>query len=175
MHLVTVFKQHAERRDDSLRPTPLTKVRALGNGPLGSLPQLNLAMRTKPIVLYSCCGLGNLAVAPGDSQRRARPARANLASETAGAQTSPKSWRPARLPPLTHSPAASPGLPAAPIGSGIATDATSVVAPTPTAPTHHAHANATPTTTQATRYDRHPQSEGSNPGTRMQRQAITGY
>ena len=96
---MTVFKQHAERRDNSLRPTPLTKVRALGNGPLGSLPQLNLAMRTKPIVLYSCCGLGNLAVAPGDSQRRARPARANLASEaTSGAKAGPKRWRPTRAP-----------------------------------------------------------------------------
>ena len=46
-------------------------------------------MRTKPIVLYSFCDLGNLAVAPGDSQRRARPARANLASEEAGAQIGP--------------------------------------------------------------------------------------
>ena len=58
---------------------------------------------------------------------------------------------------------------------GIATVANSVVAPTPTAHPHHAHAHATPTTTQVARYGRHPQSEGSNPGTRMQRQAITGY
>ena len=134
----------------------------------------HLAMRTKRIVLYCCCDLGSLAEAPGDSRPRT-PCTRQPRERATGTQTSPKRWRPARLPPLTHSPAASPGLPAAPIGSGIATDATSVVAPTPTAHSHHVHAHATPTTTSAARSVRHPQTEGTNPGTRMQRQAITGY
>ena len=51
---------------------------------------------------------------------------------------------------------------------GFATVATPVVAPTLTALTHHAHAPTTPTTTQAATSDRHPQSEGSRPGTGMQ-------
>ena len=55
-------------------------------------------------------------------------------------------------------------------------DTTSVVAPTLTALTHHAHAPTAPTTTpRATPGDRHPQSEGSSPSTGMQRLAITGY
>ena len=62
------------------------------------------------------------------------------------------------------------------LGLGIATVAASVVAPTLTALTHHAHAPTAPTTTpRATPGDRHPQSEGSSPSTGMQRLAITGY
>ena len=129
----------------------------------------NLAMRTKPIVLYSFCALGNLAVAPGDSQRRARPERANLASEEAGAQTSPKRWRPPRA--FRRSPARQlPHLGYLQLlyRRGFATVATPVVAPTLTALAHHAHAPTTPTSTQAATCDRHPLSEGSRPSTGMQ-------
>ena len=60
------------------------------------------------------------------------------------------------------------------LGLGIATVAASIVAPTIPARSQHAHAPTTPTTTSAAPYDRHPQTEGMSPDTRMQKLAITG-
>ena len=58
------------------------------------------------------------------------------------------------------------------LGLGLVTVTNPVVAPTPTALTHHAHASChahtTHTTTQAAPSDRHPLSEGMRPGTGMQ-------
>ena len=127
-------------------------------------------MRTKPIVLYSysCCDLGSLAVAPGDSQRRARPARANHASDKRVAN-GPAKGVPARLPLLARSPAASPGLPAATISSGLRHRRYPRRRPYPnrtrppcTCP-YHPYDDAS-----SSGSDRHPLSEGSRPGTGMQ-------
>ena len=58
------------------------------------------------------------------------------------------------------------------LGLGLVTVTNPVVAPTPTALTHHVHASChaqtTHTTTQAAPSDRHPLSEGMRPGTGMQ-------
>ena len=58
------------------------------------------------------------------------------------------------------------------LGLGLVTVTNPVVAPTPTALTHHAHASChahtTHTTTQAAPSDRHPLTEGMRPGTGMQ-------
>ena len=112
--------------------------------------------------------MGSRAEAPGDSQPLAR---ANLESDaTSGASAGPKRSRPTstafRRSPTRQLPHL--GYLQLLYRRGFATVATPVVAPTLTALTHHAHAPTTPTTTQAATSDRHPQSEGSRPGTGMQ-------
>ena len=91
--------------------------------------------------------------------------------------SSPESRQLPLVRPLTHLPSATwATCSSISRASPPRTDTTSVVAPTLTALTHHAHAPTAPTTTpRATPGDRHPQSEGSSPSTGMQRLAITGY
>ena len=166
---MTVLKQHAERRDDSLETDTSYQSTRARERTARFPPQLNLAMLTKP----SPCTLQSLRLGQprrGPEGFTAACARQPRERSGVGGVSGPRKSATDQ-----HAFRRSPTRQLPHLGylqllyrRGFATVATPVVAPTLTALTHHAHAPTTPTTTQAATSDRHPQSEGSRPGTGMQ-------